>query len=502
MGSVLVLTWRPEDEEARLARLLQHAQRLGRMGGFEENLLTGEVTWNAELFDLFAAAAHRAAGPDPRSGRPRAPRRRRRRSPGSCARCCTTSVPASTAFRLHARRRRPALHPHRRRTGPRRRRRDRASAAPARTSPPSTGPRSRWPPPATGWSTPSARSRRATASPCGSSARSCRRAKPIDACGPADRAVRYRPGREGAPGRRRLVRRRRPAQRASILLVRRATSPATASTPPPSMVALRNALRGLAATGAGPAQLLNWLNTVTHHIPTTCTATVVCGIYDPAPARTCAGPAPAICRPSWSATAKRARCPCPAASCSAPRSGAVRGGQTLQLEIGDTLLMYTDGLIERRDRSVAGIARRPAQWPRAPPSGRGGHPGATSWTICCGTQQRRHRRRHVPDRGHGALAGDRTARRAHPLAPGRERPRAFGRGENGGAAWPGQAGGRLATRRPTPRMPPSRGPMRVTCATPAGALWLRAPSPGLRGQAPRACSKRARPSSRSTIGAG
>ena len=54
LGACLVLTWHPEDEEARLARLLQHAQRLGRMGGFEENLLTGEVTWSSELLELFA----------------------------------------------------------------------------------------------------------------------------------------------------------------------------------------------------------------------------------------------------------------------------------------------------------------------------------------------------------------------------------------------------------------------------------------------------------------
>ncbi|MCO6734764.1 antitermination regulator, partial [Streptomyces sp. EL9] len=29
------------------------AQRLGRIGGFEENLLTGEITWNGQLFDLY-----------------------------------------------------------------------------------------------------------------------------------------------------------------------------------------------------------------------------------------------------------------------------------------------------------------------------------------------------------------------------------------------------------------------------------------------------------------
>lgn len=47
------------------------------------------------------------------------------------------------------------------------------------------------------------------------------------------------------------------------------------------MVVLRNALRGLAVTGAGLAQLLSWLNTVTYHLTSHLTATAVCGIYDP-----------------------------------------------------------------------------------------------------------------------------------------------------------------------------------------------------------------------------
>ncbi|MYS71963.1 PAS domain-containing protein, partial [Streptomyces sp. SID5926] len=52
-GNAVLLIWRIEDETARLASLLQHAQRLGRIGGFEENLLTGEITWNGQLFDLY-----------------------------------------------------------------------------------------------------------------------------------------------------------------------------------------------------------------------------------------------------------------------------------------------------------------------------------------------------------------------------------------------------------------------------------------------------------------
>ncbi|MYW17874.1 SpoIIE family protein phosphatase, partial [Streptomyces sp. SID2955] len=52
-GAAVLLIWRIEDETARLASLLQHAQRLGRIGGFEENLLTAEITWNGQLFSLY-----------------------------------------------------------------------------------------------------------------------------------------------------------------------------------------------------------------------------------------------------------------------------------------------------------------------------------------------------------------------------------------------------------------------------------------------------------------
>lgn len=47
------------------------------------------------------------------------------------------------------------------------------------------------------------------------------------------------------------------------------------------MVALRNALRGLAATGAGPAQLLQWLNLMAHNLTDNIIATAICGLYDP-----------------------------------------------------------------------------------------------------------------------------------------------------------------------------------------------------------------------------
>src|SRR4029077_7710874 len=48
------------------------------------------------------------------------------------------------------------------------------------------------------------------------------------------------------------------------------------------MVALRNCLRGLAITGAGPGTLLGWLNGGACHLTARIIGTVVGGIYDPA----------------------------------------------------------------------------------------------------------------------------------------------------------------------------------------------------------------------------
>ena len=47
------------------------------------------------------------------------------------------------------------------------------------------------------------------------------------------------------------------------------------------MVAARNSLRGLAITGAGPAELLRMLNGVMCHLTSGVVGTVVCGLYHP-----------------------------------------------------------------------------------------------------------------------------------------------------------------------------------------------------------------------------
>ncbi|GGJ72482.1 hypothetical protein GCM10010121_098880 [Streptomyces brasiliensis] len=123
------------------------------------------------------------------------------------------------------------------------------------------------------------------------------------------------------------------------------------------MVALRNALRGLAVTGAGPAQLLAWLNTAADELSDPATATAVCARYDPA------------CRelrwaraghlPPLLVRGGHARLlPMPDGVLIGAAPDAEYEEDTLVLEPGDVLLLYTDGLVERRDQSVEDSLRR------------------------------------------------------------------------------------------------------------------------------------------------
>jgi serine phosphatase RsbU (regulator of sigma subunit)/PAS domain-containing protein len=56
----VAIAWRQWDERERFAALLQHAQRLGRIGGWEENLRTGDMHWTEPTFALFGRRADEA----------------------------------------------------------------------------------------------------------------------------------------------------------------------------------------------------------------------------------------------------------------------------------------------------------------------------------------------------------------------------------------------------------------------------------------------------------
>jgi serine phosphatase RsbU (regulator of sigma subunit) len=116
------------------------------------------------------------------------------------------------------------------------------------------------------------------------------------------------------------------------------------------MARLRGALAGLAITGSPPEQLVGWLNDLVRHVAPEHTASVIAGYFDP-PSRTLtwaqAGhPPPVLVRDSWARPLQ-------------PPAGILLGAgheeyaaATLALVPGDLLLLYSDGLIERRDRSV------------------------------------------------------------------------------------------------------------------------------------------------------
>ncbi|MFD3656461.1 SpoIIE family protein phosphatase [Streptomyces sp. NPDC058620] len=347
-GGGVLLIWRIEDETARLASLLQHAQRLGRIGGFEENFMTGEITWNGQLFALYgrSAAEHPVslqeltdyAHPDDAVAIGRflqAVLHYRR--------------PTSTAFRLlrpdgvtrHIRViAEPVLDANDGLLAVRGAYQDISSQ--------------HWTEVAL------AATRDQLAHTEQESAERSRLALQLQhaimppARGPLDApglqiAVRYRPAEtESLVGGDWYDAVALPSKQILLCVGDIAGHGIDAAT---GMVVLRNAMRGLAVTGAGPGQLLSWLNMVAHHLTEHVTATAVCGIFDPETrvlrwAR--AGHLPPVLVRGQEAT-------------SLPLLGGLLLGvlaeaeyqeAEIQLEPHDTLLMYTDGLIERRDTAV------------------------------------------------------------------------------------------------------------------------------------------------------
>ncbi|MFH7595742.1 SpoIIE family protein phosphatase [Streptomyces racemochromogenes] len=346
-GGAVLLIWRIEDETARLANLLQHAQRLGRIGGFEENLATGAITWNSELYALHGLPAGAppvplrdlpsSAHPDDsaalgrflrtvlRYRRPASVNLRLRRSDGILRHIRVVAEPVLDASqRLHA-----------------------VRGAYQDIS-------------AQHWTEVAlAAAQDQLALTEAESAERNRLALQLQ------HAIMPQHHHVEAPGLRVAVR-YRPAETESLVggdwydalvlpsgLIMLSVGDVAghgieAAT---GMVVLRNALRGLAVTGAGPAQLMSWLNTVTHHLAQQVTATAVCGLFDPRTrvmrwAR--AGHLPPVHVRKGEAQAF----PLIDGLLLGALPDVTYAEQEVRLEPGDTLLMYTDGLVERRDVSV------------------------------------------------------------------------------------------------------------------------------------------------------
>ncbi len=118
------------------------------------------------------------------------------------------------------------------------------------------------------------------------------------------------------------------------------------------MVAARNALRGLAATGADPGELLGRLNYAACTFTDGVTGTAICGKYDPRTrvfrwAR--AGHLPPVLVRDGVAIVQ----PMPEGMLLGMAVDAEYEQATIPLRSGDTLLLYTDGLIERRASSIS-----------------------------------------------------------------------------------------------------------------------------------------------------
>ena len=116
------------------------------------------------------------------------------------------------------------------------------------------------------------------------------------------------------------------------------------------MARLRGALAGLAITGASPDRLVGWLNDLVWHVAPEHTASVIAGSFDPR-SRTLtwsqAGHPPPLLIRAGAAT--------PVDRPSGVLLGAGRDSYelaTLRLRRDDLLLLYSDGLIERRDRGI------------------------------------------------------------------------------------------------------------------------------------------------------
>ncbi|MFC8986732.1 PP2C family protein-serine/threonine phosphatase [Streptomyces sp. NPDC014603] len=347
-GSSVLFIWRIEDEAARLASLLQHAQRLGRIGGFEENLLTGEITWNGQLFDLYGR---------PPSSLPVAledlPAHAHPDDAVPIGRFLRTLMhhgrPASAAFRLQ----RP----------------DGVTRHIRVVAEPVTDTDGRVLTVRGAYQDVSAQhwTEVALAATRDQLAHTEQHASERDrlalqlqqAIMPPTQAplrvpdlsvaVRYRPAEAeqlvGGDWYDAVV---LPSGLVLLCVGDVAGHGIEAAT---SMVVLRNALRGLAVTGAGPGQLLSWLNIVAHHLTGAVTATAVCGLYDP-DARTLrwarAGHLPPVLVRGDGAA--------PLPTVRGMLLGAVAEARYEEAEVTlaaqDTLLMYTDGLIERRDRTM------------------------------------------------------------------------------------------------------------------------------------------------------
>jgi serine phosphatase RsbU (regulator of sigma subunit)/PAS domain-containing protein len=339
----VVISWRDASEAERLAVLLEQAQWLGQTGGWEENLITGQMHWAAQTAALFGlppghpvrlADLHQRVPPE--------------------------DVPAVTAFRDRLTRRHETATGAFRiiRADDQRVRQVRAFAQPV-TSPAGEviAVRGAYQDVSSQYHTQAAFA--ATQEQLAGTEERAREehdlavrlqqaitpqaSQPVEAAG-IDVTARYRAASEqhlvGGDWYDTLL---LPGKTVLLVVGDMAGHGIGAVT---GMVALRNHLRGLVITGAGPAELLTWLNKAAFHVAEVM-ATAICGIYDP-PTRTLrwarAGHLPPLIIRDGTASTEAL----PGGPLLGAEPDASYQEATIQLEFGDALVLFTDGLIERR----------------------------------------------------------------------------------------------------------------------------------------------------------
>jgi serine phosphatase RsbU (regulator of sigma subunit) len=350
----VIFAWRPVGETEERADLLGHAQRLGRIGAWEESLVTGDVRWTESAFTVF--------GLDPLHALPipttslhsfviaadRAPVRRFRQS------LLHRREPTVAVFRIV-------------RQGDTAIRQIRIFAEPVLAGDEVVALRGAFQDVSSHYHTQVALA--ATQDQLADSEQRAAQEQqlalrlqraimpedepPVEAAG-VEVAVRYRPAEQG-----RLVAGDwydallLPDKRL-LLVVGDITGHGIDAVT--GMIAARNALRGLAATGAGPGELLRHLNYASCHLTEGIAGTVVCGRYDPETrvlhwAR--AGHLPPVLVRDGAAE----MLPLPGGVLLGLDPDAEYEEAELPMRSGDTLLLFTDGLIERRADSISDALR-------------------------------------------------------------------------------------------------------------------------------------------------
>jgi serine phosphatase RsbU (regulator of sigma subunit)/GAF domain-containing protein len=344
----VAIAWRAPDDSGRLAALLQHAQRLGRIGSWEENMRTGEVHWTEPTFALFGQAI---GAPVPIADlHSRVPADDVPVVQGFRDTLLTEGRESAAAFRVirpddgSVRQIRayaePVFDPAGAVVAVRGAYQDlsadyhtRVAFAAAREQLADTEERA------------AEEHRLAIYLQRAITPRS---AEPVAAAG-LDVAARYRPSGPGS-----LVSGDwydtvlMPSKDVLVVVGDIAGHGLEAVT---GMVTVRNGLRGLSITGAGPGTLLGWLNGAACHFTDGIIGTAVCGLYNPTD-RTLrwarAGHLPPILVREGRASAL----PPPHGLLLGADPDAKYAETTTPLKLGDILLLFTDGLIERRDRPI------------------------------------------------------------------------------------------------------------------------------------------------------